>query len=140
MLPSQVGAVSESIVEADLLRKGYNVCYPKVPTRYDLLCEVGSDKFIRIQVKTAYITETGNLRVKYEMPYDASQVDVIAVYDPNHDALYYVPIEDIPTNARGFSLRITKRKYNRKSKMRGLTASKYIALPDIFEEENVCSF
>lgn len=128
MFSSQVGAISETVVELDLLRQNYNVLYPTVPARYDLLAEVEPKKYISIQVKTARTdVRDGNLRVTYDVPYDKTQVDLIAVYDPKHDKLYYIPVEDIPPENKGFTLRITKRKNKRKTD--SLTASNYKKFP-----------
>lgn len=133
MKSAQIGSISEAAVEWDLLGRGYNVLTPSVTARYDRLVEtVGG--FVRVQVKTARTDiRDGNLRVSYDTPYDQSEVDVIAVFDPSTRNIYYIPINDIPTGAKGFTLRVTRRVYNRQ-KMAGLEASNYKEFPSKEEE------
>lgn len=125
MNSAQVGSISEAAVEWDLLSKGYNVLTPSVTTRYDRLVETHHG-FIRVQVKTARTDiRDGNLRVSYDSPYSRSEIDIIAVFEPNSKNIYYIPIDDIPVSAKGFTLRVTKRIYNRR-KTAALDASQYI--------------
>lgn len=124
---SRVGCISETAIELDLLNRGFNVLYPTIPTRYDRLVETAHG-FVRVQIKTARVdARDGNLRVTYEFPYDPKQVDVIAVFDPHHNEIYYIPISDIPEGAKGFTIRITERKNKRKTN--SLMASEYKNFP-----------
>lgn len=128
MNSTQIGSISEAAVEWDLLGRGFNVLTPTVTTRYDRVVELDND-YIRVQVKTARLdVRDGNLRVSYDTPYTNDQIDIIAVYDPNGRNVYYIPIDDIPTNAKGFTLRITARKYNRRKSL-GLDANRYLEFP-----------
>lgn len=128
MNSAQVGSISEAAVEWDLLGRGYNVLTPSVTARYDRLVETDGG-YIRVQVKTARMdVRDGNLRVSYDTPYDSTEIDIIAVFDPGERKVYYIPINDIPTGAKGFTLRITKRVYNR-IKSAGLDADKYTDFP-----------
>jgi hypothetical protein len=124
MNSAQIGSISEAAVEWDLLGRGFNVLTPSVTARYDRLVET-HDGYIRVQVKTARTdVRDGNLRVSYDTPYNSSEIDIIAVFEPNARKIYYIPINDIPTGAKGFTLRVTKRVYNRR-KSAGLDAAKY---------------
>lgn len=128
MNSAQIGSISEAAVEWDLLRRGCNVLTPAVTARYDRLVEI-KGRFIRVQVKTARLdVRDGNLRVSYETPYSPSEIDVIAVFDPRTCDIYYIPINDIPDSAKGFTLRLTKRVYNRK-KSAGFDADRYKTFP-----------
>jgi hypothetical protein len=128
MNSTQIGSISEAAVEWDLLGRGFNVLKPSVTTRYDRLVET-DDGYVRVQVKTARTdVRDGNLRVSYDTPYDQSEVDMIAVFDPSTLNIYYIPINDIPVGAKGFTLRVTKRIYNRR-KTAGLDAAKYKTFP-----------
>jgi hypothetical protein len=128
MNSAQIGSISEAAVEWDLLSRGYNVLTPSVTARYDRLVETETE-FIRVQVKTARLdVRDGNLRVSYDTPYSSSEIDVIAVFDPRTINIYYIPITDIPNDAKGFTLRLTKRKYKR-IKSAGLDADHYKTFP-----------
>ena len=128
MNSAQIGSISEAAVEWDLLRRGFNVLTPSVTARYDRLVETETE-FIRVQVNTARLdVRDGNLRVSYDTPYSSSEIDVIAVFDPRTANIYYISINDIPTEAKGFTLRLTERVYNRK-KSKGLDANKYLTFP-----------
>lgn len=128
MQSNQIGSISETAVELDLLNRGYNVLFPSVPTRYDRLVEIAENDYLRVQVKTARMDKRdGNLRVSYDFPYDKSQIDLIAVYDPTGEQIYYVPIEEIHVGAKGFTLRLHKRKNKRKT--HGLMAVDYTNFP-----------
>jgi hypothetical protein len=129
MNSTQVGSISEAAVEWDLLGRGFNVLKPSVTTRYDRAVETENGSFIRVQVKTARTdVRDGNLRVSYDTPYDPSEIDIIAVFEPVTQNVYYIPIEHIPVGAKGFTLRVTKRIYNR-TKSAGLDAENYKDFP-----------
>lgn len=122
---NQTGAISEIAVELDLLKRGFNILIPRVTTRYDRIVETNDGRYIRVQIKTARVDRRdGNLRVTYDTPYYAREVDVIAVFDPNGNDIYYVPIQDLPNGAKGFTLRVTPRIYKR-VKRSGLDAANY---------------
>lgn len=125
---TQIGSISEAAVEWDLLERGFNVLKPSVVTRYDRVVDIDGN-YVRVQVKTARIDRRdGNLRVSYDTPYTDNQIDIIAVFDPNTRNIYYIPINDIPNDAKGFTLRVTPRKYNRK-KSAGLESQQYLDFP-----------
>jgi hypothetical protein len=116
MHSNQVGGISETTIVLDLLKQGYNVLEPMIPTRYDRLVEVGEREFTRIQIKTARIDRRdGNLRVTFEEPYTPGQIDFFAVYAPFNDEVYYIPVEDVQAGAKGFTIRLTPRKNKRKT-------------------------
>lgn len=134
------GSISEIAVEMDLLKHGYNVLEPRVVSRYDRIVEVAPKVYVQVQIKTARIDKRdGNLRVTYDTPYDFSEIDLIAVYDPKNDTVYYIPIHDIPNGAKGFTLRITQRIYNR-TRTVGLDAENYLEFPTMEELAHVIHY
>jgi hypothetical protein len=128
MTPSiQTGTLSETVIELDVIKHGYNILFPKVTTRYDRIIDLGTE-FKRIQIKTARVDKRdNNLRVTFDVPYDPLTVDYFAVYSPSNDEIYYVPITDIPPTAKGFTIRVTPRKNKRVTG--SLTASDYTKFP-----------
>lgn len=82
---SRVGRVSELIVEATLLSRGWEVNVPSVDEAYDLVArEPNTDEFVRIQVKTIRPrTDRANDLVVYATdgkgrPYTKTNCDIIA--------------------------------------------------------------
>ena len=100
--PNEIGARSESMVLATLLRAGYQVLLPYGVARYDLVID-DAGAFKRVQVKTGRIR---NGTVVYNVAstppgcggqrryYTADEVDLFGVYCPQTDEVYLVPIGD----------------------------------------------
>lgn len=121
------GSISETAVTLDLMRRGYNVLMPTVVSRYDLLVEAGDRNFIRVQVKTARIdNRDGNLKATWDRPYSPEEVDVIAIYDPTSNNVFYIPLQDIPCS-KGVTLRINR--YKRNTTTTALKAEDYTDFP-----------
>lgn len=91
------GAIAELQVCADLMKRGWRVLIPYGENnRYDVVAERNA-KFVRIQVK--YVTpKDGALYVNCRssnnwsvLPYTVDQIDVIAVFNPRDNEVYYIP-------------------------------------------------
>ena len=116
------GAIAEFHVCADLMQRGWRILIPYGENnRYDLVAEKDG-KFTRIQVK--YVTpKCGTLYVNCRssnnwsvLPYTANQIDMIAVFNPQHRAVYYVPVGQIRKSA--MRLRLDPTKNGQKLKVR----------------------
>ncbi len=95
------GSIAELRVSSDLMEKGWNVLIPfGENNRYDLVVE-RDGRFVRIQVK--YVTpKNGAMEVNCRSsnnwsvrPYTCDEIDFIAAYNPEDQAVYYVPISKI---------------------------------------------
>jgi hypothetical protein len=108
-----VGELSEAIIIARLLSVGYVVLTPfGENTRYDLVIEDADGQFWRVQCKTGWLSEdnatinfntasnhyhykggrTTNARRNYR-----GQIEYFAVYCPNTDKVYLVPVDHVGT-------------------------------------------
>src|SRR3954451_1231175 len=99
------GAVAELAITAEALKAGIVVLRPLVEGgRYDLMfdidgllqrvqCKSASRRgdVIVVGARTCRSTPRGYVRTTY----DASEVDAIAVYCPDNDRCYYIPIADV---------------------------------------------
>ena len=110
------GSIAELRIAADLMQKGWRVLLPfGENNRYDLVAECDG-KFLRIQVK--YVTpKDGTLYVNCRssnnwsvLPYTAEQIDIIAVYNPSSDEVYYVPASQMRKSAMRLRINATKNK------------------------------
>jgi hypothetical protein len=120
--PSIVGARSEMAVMSALQRAGMSVFLPicGAHSRTDLVVERDA-ALLRVQVKTCRLGEgclvfaacshTGRVNESYH-----GQVDAFAVYSPDLDLVYLVPIVDVPL--RLCTLRLEPAKNNQASKIR----------------------
>jgi hypothetical protein len=107
------GNYAEMRVMADCARRGYTVSIPfGHSTRYDLIVDRRT-QLIRVQVKHVQIKSnaivvkcTSNYRGGALYNYLTSEVDVIAAYEPETDAVYYVPMDVVSKNTRAVSLHL----------------------------------
>ena len=102
--PKTIGERSEAVILAKLLLKGEVVLQPFGDNqRYDLALDQDGT-FIRVQCKTGRLKNGavefsccsmagGKLRRNYR-----GQIEMFAVYCPDNDKVYIVPIEDTPMN------------------------------------------
>ena len=99
------GSIAELAVAGWLMKSGWHVLLPYGENmRYDLAAE-RSGKFIRIQVK--YVTpKNGALYVNCcssnnwsVLHYSVRDIDMIAVYNPKSERIYFVPVSQIRKNA-----------------------------------------
>lgn len=110
---------------AALLRAGKSVLRPFGDNqRYDLVVDEGDGKFTRLQCKTARIKDgvlmfdtcsSQSHRGKGKQHY-RGQVEAFAVYSPDLDRVYVVPVEQVGT--RSASLRVTSSGNGQKKKVR----------------------
>lgn len=99
--------MSETAVELDLLRRGFSTSRPTVPSRYDLVVEV-SGRFYRVQTKTGRLDVRNNtLKASFDSPYSPDEVDVIAIYDPGADDVYYVRASDLAHGVTNVTIRFS---------------------------------
>ena len=118
-----IGEYSEVVIAERLLKAGYNVLTPYGDSlRYDLVIEDADGKFWRVQCKTAWIDKrTGNEVVKFATSSShyhyrggkynhrrqgyQGQIEYFAVYSPDLDKVYLIPIDH--AGASDMSLRLT---------------------------------
>jgi len=111
--PKAVGELSEAAVVHHLVRAGYELAKPLGDNqRYDLLIEE-PDRFLRVQVKTGRLKRDGAVhfptcssqahRGRGTFTY-RGQCELFAVYCPELDETYLVPVDAAGT--RGCSLRV----------------------------------
>lgn len=82
-----VGALSELIVSADLLKKGYAVFRALSPSCFCDLIAVKDNLSYRVEVKTGYKGESS--KITYVRP-KKEKYDVLAVYISAKDEIYYL--------------------------------------------------
>jgi PD-(D/E)XK endonuclease len=105
LTPTEKGAIAEAKIYAAAVEAGIVVARPLTEgRRYDLIFDIGP-RLLRVQCKmasrhgdvivvratTSRYTPSGYVRTKYA----ATEVDGVAVYCPEVDACFYVPIEDL---------------------------------------------
>lgn len=106
--PKEQGERSERRVIAALLAAGYEVLVAPYGEnrRYDLVLDLG-DRFVRVQTKTARLVPGGGALVAATASFAGlgrsrrridyrGQVDVFALYSPDLDRVYLVPVADCP--------------------------------------------
>ncbi len=119
----EMGERSEAIIIGKLVYAGYTVLKPYGENqRYDLVIEDAERNFWRVQCKTAWMEKRGNGEVvkfataschyhyrssKYNYGRQGyqGQVDYFAVYSPDLDKVYLIPIDHAGTS--DMSLRLT---------------------------------
>ena len=120
MNPKAIGEVSEGVVLAHLLKRGYIVLLPFGNNqRYDFVIDDG-DTFVRAQVKTGRLkdgiiifkTSSVNGFTGKRTTY-AGTADVILVYCPETEQVYRVPVEECGSSM--MHLRVEETKIQRRS-------------------------
>lgn len=106
------GAIAEAEVQAELVRRGISVSIPTTEESYDMIADTG-EKLIKVQVKNAFLVErsggkTDAYRAEFrtrhydtsgdvqESRYSEGDIDAYAIYNPDHDEIYWLPFEDAP--------------------------------------------
>jgi PD-(D/E)XK endonuclease len=131
--PKAVGEQSEAIIIAKLPGVGYRVLTPFGDNRrYDLVIEDADKQFWRVQCKTAWIKNEGALiefatassyyhtkagRTEHGRRDYRGQIDYFAVYSPDTEKVYLVPIGHVEatTSAR---LRLVQTKNKQEKNVR----------------------
>lgn len=102
--PTSKGKTSEAVILAALVKLGKSVLIPWGEERYDLALDEGG-RLVRIQCKTGHIRDgcvcfktsiTDARRPLGDGGY-AGQIDAFAVYCPQIERVYLVPIEVVKT-------------------------------------------
>ncbi|MFC7202928.1 group I intron-associated PD-(D/E)XK endonuclease [Haloferax namakaokahaiae] len=116
--PKQRGQCSEAAILFEFTRHGVTVLQPFGDNeRYDFVVELAGE-FVRVQVKTGRME---NGRVQFETRssgtltrtvskegYDG-QIDVFAVYAPELQESYIIPIEDAPNTSMGLRVETARK-------------------------------
>jgi hypothetical protein len=116
MNPSAKGSVAEAVIAAEAVKLGVVVLRPIVEgRRYDLIFDIAG-ALLRVQCKSAprrgevIVVRTGTSRLTprgyVRTTYTASEVDAIAIYCPDTDECYLLPISEVDGQA-GVHLRLT---------------------------------
>lgn len=104
------------MILAALLRAGYNPLLPAFTDnqRYDFVLDMGDGRFLRVQAKTGRLLEAEGIVVSPTSSSQAhrgrgrqdyrGQADYFAVYCPDLDRIYWVPVDDV--GRRGCQLRV----------------------------------
>ncbi len=105
--PKGIGERSEAMILAALLRHGRTVLKPWGDNqRYDLVIDEGGGKFSRVQCKTARFSADRRYLVfsacsnagGYKKKHYREQIEVFAVYSPDLDKVFMVPVNDANTS------------------------------------------
>jgi hypothetical protein len=120
-----IGELSELIVAAELGRAGYRICIPLGESRrYDLVIDDGAALW-RVQVKTGRLRNGAvlfncysvNSRNGIRLQSYQGGADFFGVYCPDVQAVYLVPVDEMPRTCFG-SLRWSPPKNRQRSKIR----------------------
>src|SRR3954471_17975018 len=107
---TEKGSIAEAVIAAEAAKAGIRVLRPLVEGgRYDLVFDIDG-RFVRVQCKSAsrrgdvIAAYTGTCRLTprgyVRTTYDACEVDAVAIYCPDTDACYLVPIEALGGRAK----------------------------------------
>lgn len=116
--PKRVGDISQAKVMAALMAAGKSILLPfGENTRYDLVIDEG-DRFVRLQCKTGRLGARGVIKFSTASTYDhharrngrerrgyRGEADLFAVYCPENDRVYVIPVASSPSTQG--SLRVT---------------------------------
>ena len=90
----QMGAVSELLVSAELMKLGYEVFRAVSPSSScDLVCIKNGETF-RVEVRTGKRSDEGKVAVT-RGPKDYGRSDILAVLLRPHEVLFYIMHEDL---------------------------------------------
>ena len=103
--PVDVGQRSEAAILAQLVKRGCRVLLPfGVNHRYDLVLDTGQG-FLKVQCKTGRLRDGAirfsaqsvqSNRVRTRTKAYVGEVDLFAVYCPDTDRVYVVPVDEVP--------------------------------------------
>jgi hypothetical protein len=127
LTPSQKGAAAEAEITAALIRLDLVVLRPMCEGgRYDLAIDAGA-KILRVQCKWASrrgnvltarcITSRHTPRGYLRSTYSAEEIDAIAVYAPDTDRCYLIPVGETEGHVT-LSLRLTPTRNNQAQRVR----------------------
>jgi len=121
-----LGERSQAIIIFRLLEAGYDVLTPYGDnTRYDLVIEDADGRFWRVQCKTGWLENEGDLiefatastyyhtragRTDHGRRDYQGQIEYFAVYCPDTEKVYFVPVDHVGTTDAKLRLAPTKNK------------------------------
>lgn len=126
-LTKDKGDVAVAQVIAKMMKEGIQVCLPiSEHLPFDLIalnCTTG--ELAKVQVKYVSLrdgkiiiplegTAWTNSRGMYAKKRDLSQIDAFAVYCPDIDGVYYVPVSSLKSSTRAFTLRVSSTRNSQK--------------------------
>jgi PD-(D/E)XK endonuclease len=122
----EMGERSEAIIIGRLVYSGYTVLKPYGENqRYDLVIEDADRKFWRVQCKTAWLSKDQTTIIfnpcsnHYAYTWQKNtmtrrhyrgEVEYFAVYSPDLDKVYFIPIDQVGTTQANLRLTATKNK------------------------------
>jgi hypothetical protein len=116
LTPSQIGDISEAMVRARFIEKGYVVLVPQNSAlRYDIVVEKDG-VFQRVQIKTGRLikddvinfhTSSVDSTRKIEVYYQG-EIELFAVYCPYNQKVYAMKIQDAPLGTCSMRLKPAK--------------------------------
>jgi hypothetical protein len=134
MSATDKGLLAEQMIIGELLKCGYSVCTPlSWSSRFDLLIE-SSGSFFKVQCKSGRVedkstlvfsvatTDSENTKKGYRF-----DVDFFAVYSPELDNVYLVPIDEVMEDQTEMTLRLEKAKNNQQEGVK--YADNYLVKP-----------
>jgi hypothetical protein len=124
LTPTQIGDISEAIVRARFIEKGYVVLIPQNSSlRYDIVVEKDGI-FQRVQIKTGRLLDNEAVYfsasskdplTKADVPYHG-HIDLFAIYCPHNQQIYVMPVQDATSTT--CTLRLKPTKNNQKNGIR----------------------
>jgi hypothetical protein len=122
--PTQIGDISEAIIRARFIEKGFVVLVPQNNgLRYDIVIEKDGI-FQRVQIKTGRIIDAQAIYfrassvdpvTKADVPYHG-HIDLFAIYCPQNHQVYVMPVQH--ATASSCTLRLKPTKNNQKNGIR----------------------
>jgi hypothetical protein len=124
LTPSQIGDISEAIVRARFIEKGYVVLIPQNSAlRYDIVVEKDGI-FQRVQIKTGRLLDgetvyfsasSKDAVTKADVHYHGC-IELFAIYCPQNEQVYVMPVQDATSTT--CTLRLTPAKNNQRNGIR----------------------
>lgn len=82
-----VGAISELIISADLMRKGYSIFRALSPSCFCDVIAIKNDRILKIEIRTGYVSKHNG---KYNFPKKKrGNIDLYGIYSRNENICLY---------------------------------------------------
>jgi hypothetical protein len=109
--------VTEAVILAELVKRGYPVVAPHGSNhRYDLAIDMGEGRVLRIQCKTGRLRNGVVLFASQSVRPNMGpsvltrnyrgEIDFFGVYCPDNEAIYMVPVDQVPAGGGAGALRV----------------------------------